>query len=324
MLQELTIENLRGIRQGTIRDFSLVNILIGPNGCGKSTILESIVLLACPYSRSDPLARPDSYPHDKNVRINRDYLMANKRNSNSLYSSLPWYRDETKLTVKGLFEFGPISVTHIKPSGSPSDSNNPSNNDIVKYMERLYFIDTDLALKRHIEDLLWKEAFLQKLRTEIQNHFGTIYGRKVEALSYTTDGDLLVESDPCPLRLDSHGAGMRIGFRILLAALMSNGSTLLLEEFDAYQHKTSLERLALALCEIADSRKTQIIMTTHSLETVHAFVTAAQPLNKDLVRIFPLELDESGILRTHGMKGEDAANLMASGMDLRDITTYAK
>jgi energy-coupling factor transporter ATP-binding protein EcfA2 len=316
MLKTLEIENMRGIRKGTISDFSRINILIGPNGCGKSTVLESLVLLATPFSGKDPIEGNS-----------RDHLMAQKRNANSIYQSQIWHLDSSRLSCKATFDFGHIQYSMLKPSGiefspRPSAGNN-NNRDICGYMDRLLFVDSTLALKRNVEQVLWERAFMSKLHKELLRHWSSTFGRNVESISYTPD-KMLVDCEPGPLYLDSHGAGMRIAFRILLAAVVSDGSLLLLEEFDNYQHKTSMERLAAALCEIAEQHKTQIIMTTHSLESVHAFVAAAKLLNKDLVRIFPLELDASGTLTTRGLKSDNAANLMASGLDLRELTSYAK
>jgi predicted ATPase len=44
MIEELFLKNFRGIKAGYIKDFSQINILLGPNNSGKSTILESLYL----------------------------------------------------------------------------------------------------------------------------------------------------------------------------------------------------------------------------------------------------------------------------------------
>jgi len=45
-LQSLTIENFRGIREGRIDGLTAVNLLVGRNNSGKTTVLESITRLA--------------------------------------------------------------------------------------------------------------------------------------------------------------------------------------------------------------------------------------------------------------------------------------
>src|SRR5580704_18693644 len=41
MITSLDIQNLRGIRQGKLDGLRPLTILLGPNGCGKSTVLEA-------------------------------------------------------------------------------------------------------------------------------------------------------------------------------------------------------------------------------------------------------------------------------------------
>lgn len=42
MIKEVTIDNFKGIKHCEIKDLARVNLLIGKNSCGKSTIMESI------------------------------------------------------------------------------------------------------------------------------------------------------------------------------------------------------------------------------------------------------------------------------------------
>ena len=42
LVDEIKIENFRGIRQGTLSALAPLSILVGPNNSGKSTVLESV------------------------------------------------------------------------------------------------------------------------------------------------------------------------------------------------------------------------------------------------------------------------------------------
>lgn len=44
--KSLEIKNFRGIREGRINDFARINLFVGRNSCGKTTVLESLSLLA--------------------------------------------------------------------------------------------------------------------------------------------------------------------------------------------------------------------------------------------------------------------------------------
>jgi hypothetical protein len=52
MINALTIQNLRGIRQGRIDGLSGLSILVGPNNCGKTTCLEALWTVCARNSKS--------------------------------------------------------------------------------------------------------------------------------------------------------------------------------------------------------------------------------------------------------------------------------
>lgn len=51
MIQTLRLENYRGFEEYQLRDLGKVNLLVGPNNCGKTSVLEAVQLLV---SRGDP------------------------------------------------------------------------------------------------------------------------------------------------------------------------------------------------------------------------------------------------------------------------------
>ena len=42
MFTEISISNLRGIEKLVISDISRINVMVGPNNCGKTTVLEAV------------------------------------------------------------------------------------------------------------------------------------------------------------------------------------------------------------------------------------------------------------------------------------------
>lgn len=55
MIQGVKIVGFRGIAQGELTDFRTTNVFVGPNACGKSTVLEAIYIAAS-ESPAAPLA----------------------------------------------------------------------------------------------------------------------------------------------------------------------------------------------------------------------------------------------------------------------------
>ena len=48
MIEAITIEGLRGIREGSLEGLGALTILTGPNGCGKSTVLDALFIATHP------------------------------------------------------------------------------------------------------------------------------------------------------------------------------------------------------------------------------------------------------------------------------------
>ncbi len=319
MLQSIQVVNFRGIRKGQVTDLGRVNILIGPNGSGKSTVLEALELLASAYFP------PDILGDDRDQRLRA-------RRHEEGFADGRWYarKTEQEVLLASMSEHGKVVYKFSKdPSGSLRRSQDPQgipDPSLSSYLRNMLLFDAERALQPKTEQILWGKAFLSKAHKELSHQFESIYGFKGATISFTPQGGLMVDTDPIALRLDDLGAGMRIAFRVLLAALVSENSALLLEEFDAYQYKTSLEKLAESLCSIAERKQVQLFMTTHSLESVHAFLRAAEVQGRpeDWIKVFPLSLSADGVLTTRGMNRGDAQGLLASGLDLRDITSYAK
>lgn len=69
-LTEFGIENFRGIKQGHLRDLSTINILVGRNNSGKSTILDAIQFISRVTKAKDPLDR-DVLDHMQRRKVNR-------------------------------------------------------------------------------------------------------------------------------------------------------------------------------------------------------------------------------------------------------------
>ena len=48
MISSIEISRFRGIREGRLDDLTPLVVLVGPNGCGKSTVLDAMLIGASP------------------------------------------------------------------------------------------------------------------------------------------------------------------------------------------------------------------------------------------------------------------------------------
>ncbi len=81
MLKRFRIENFRGIKKGELKDLKKINILVGKNNSGKSTVLEAIHLCS-------------AFLHEKDV-FGRDifrYILTRRTKRGGEYYPSLWYR----------------------------------------------------------------------------------------------------------------------------------------------------------------------------------------------------------------------------------------
>ncbi len=91
-IESIKIENFRGIEKGEVKGLEKVNILLGANGAGKSTILESIYLASAWANPIDELR----------VLRKEDYVVS-RRTGRGVWSStrdVLWYKMDTDREVK--------------------------------------------------------------------------------------------------------------------------------------------------------------------------------------------------------------------------------
>lgn len=82
MYEKFTIQNFRGIKYLTIEDCRRVNLLVGKNSCGKTTILESLFLLTGPANPNLP-SRINVFRGLKPIDENSWRMLFNKFDVNS-------------------------------------------------------------------------------------------------------------------------------------------------------------------------------------------------------------------------------------------------
>ncbi len=73
-LQKITIQNFRGIKE--LKDFELKNLslLVGENGCSKTSILEAINFCLSPYFLSGRIKHTDFYQgEDCEINISLEF-----------------------------------------------------------------------------------------------------------------------------------------------------------------------------------------------------------------------------------------------------------
>jgi predicted ATPase len=142
MIESLHIRNLRGVRECSINGLTDVNVLVGRNGVGKSTVLEAIYLASSWAELHDHLGR------DK-----VDYVVA-RRASRRNWDAL-WFAKNVEEEIEITLDFKPLGTLRFKITYS-----NPASPVLLELTRE---IASELLEKYRLTEPLYYDLHQNKL-----------------------------------------------------------------------------------------------------------------------------------------------------------------
>jgi predicted ATPase len=172
MIESLRIRNLRGIRECSINGLTDVNVLIGRNGAGKSTVLEAIYLVSSWAELHDHLGRNKV-----------DYVVA-RRASRRSWDAL-WFAKSVEEDIEITLGFKPHGMLRFKiPYSSPSSPVllELTREVIASELIEKYGLTEPLYYDLH-QDRLWDpKTRTTYIRPEVRDYFLSRFKIVVEFL----------------------------------------------------------------------------------------------------------------------------------------------
>ncbi len=307
------ITDFRGIAKCEIQGFAQVNVLIGRNNCGKSSVLEAITRTFC--------FGPNFQGANKEVRGRPIMqLWAASRNEPQHWSEdlVKKRADKARVSVHGAVSNRTWSLTlGGSPMAVPKDS--------IWREERVgLFLPAD-ANNKDIEIQLWREVFGSRGDRRIAEHLGAAFEMEIDSLNMV--GDTLMVGLPHEgISIDGQGLGVRTAVRMMILAELSSGGGLVIEEPECHFHPAALGSLAKALTAQAVTGNTQLFITTHSAECVRAFAEAAADTkgepNTWAFAAWFLERDAGGLVKPTKLTKETVLDFGAGGTDVRCLDEF--
>lgn len=306
-LSKIKIEKFKKIREIEIETSSL-NILVGANGSGKSSILQAAHLASCLLRQADRIRAGsgtstvavmdlDYLPTDEYARLGHEETWGNKRNTPSSKVTFT-FMDEAGQQLEALCEARAARNAGISVSGHIPDDvrsmfrgqdkyfscfipgisgvqNSESKQSKRVVLKACSFGYSNVFLRNAL-NLLDTDDLRQ-----IEEWLGRLMGEVSINLDFKEEKDLTIKAE-VTIRGFTHpieliGTGYLQLIQIFCYILLFRPKILLIDEPDIHLHPNIQEKLASILSSIASEKELSVILTTHS-----PFIIRGAPVNANV------------------------------------------
>ncbi|MDP8220316.1 MAG: AAA family ATPase [Candidatus Stygibacter frigidus] len=327
MIKELYISNFRGISELMINDFKKVNLFVGNNNSGKSTILESIFL-------NIGATNPGLF---RNINLFRQFAMLDSKILMSFFHNFNLDNDITINTIiKNPKQYRNLSISPIYNEYGNSKivklSDNDSSENSLTYFSYIKGLENRLDYKESTKgksDKVISRMLIDnpEIRIELpQNYSEKLFGVFIPPRKYIQDTvnrlenikfkkeeatliQILQEIEPelksleilannviaadigrknlIPINL--MGDGINRLLVIILAIYDKKDGYILIDEIENGFHHKTLSTLWKAVFKAAEMLNVQIFATTHSWENIIKFNQVAVEESYKNVMLYRIE-----------------------------------
>ena len=334
MITSLEITRLRGIREGKLEDLTPLVVLVGPNACGKSTVLDA-VLIGASRDLANDIGR--AVRRHEGVRQGARWLLWRVgtfgRGGILTKTGKDYFRHyDLELTRPGGIAVVALACSvedgYRKGSGVARVEFGPGNKIEATSGDVPYPPIEDLPGARIIEGHWEHDAAplhqILTMATE-QGLFDQVMGLvqgiipDIRDIRILTEGDspivqLVYEDHSVPAALA--GDGVHSLLRTCLELASHPSQTVLLEEPELHKHPAAIRQTIRAILA-AVRRDIQVVLTTHSLELIDAILAEASDEDLAKLSVYRLGLDEGRLLSVRMSGDEVAFSRMEIENDLR-------
>ena len=326
--KNIQIDNFRGIDHLNIDDLSRVNVFLGQNSSGKSTILEAILLLL-------GMSSPDLPQTLNKIRSRNNFSgVADVRYmfNNLILSSFPEisavFADDVRRRLKLNLSYVFNEAEDLARGNGPlpiSDTTAYVNTlemlfDIVEkdvknsYRSSLTFnekvfvslITADLLTGSLVNDL--SELFKRKQKDLIVERLAN-FDKNINTIDIlNNDVYIGFEGINEMLPLGMSGDGLRRFLNIVASSANPLTNVILIDEIDNGLHYSAYKKLWEAIFALATSTNKQVFVTTHSKETLYKLneMLEENPSYQEEMRLYTIENTK--------LKGHQAYKLTYDGL----------
>jgi len=318
----LEVEGYRGLRQASLTDFAEINVFVGRNGSGKSSLLEALYIALKPHEGLGyvvkrrgwfGLASAEALFHGrgKEARVKASFGDGSWEEV-TIRRGVPTAEHLDTLKAKGL-DVGKLYALDLSLKGRVAG-------DVIFYVDSSgryspILLREDIRAVHNAVFIDWNSAYAYGTPEEAYATMMEEGGEEAkEAVVKTLQAEYEELRDITVLRVHGKwvlhlvfreraipyyaaGDGIRHALMYLMAVFTSKEAVLLMEEPELHAHPSLMEVVASSILHTHHERKNQVFLSTHSLELIEMLIEQAEKLglkDQDL-KIYRLAL-KNGVL----------------------------
>lgn len=298
-------------------------VLVGPNGAGKSTVLDAIMIAASAnvadaiqqtVERRQGLKQGTRWLLTNGGTVGPAVLVVSANQAESRTCTLVLTSGEERESLHvSVEDSGPVNANAITYSyktnviystyGKVTTASGAPFNGVSD----VRYIDSYLSNSRTPLHALVTKAVELGLRQKVKDTVGSIIDGSpdVQILTEKDSPIVYLEFQDHALPVALAGDGIRLLLQMILGLVTRDGGIVLMEEPEVHLHPGAIRQCAAAVLA-AVKRKTQIVLTTHSLELIDALLSASSDEDLNLMSLYSLKL-EAGELKHFRLAGSEVA-----------------
>ncbi|NJN99238.1 MAG: AAA family ATPase [Anaerolineales bacterium] len=328
MLRDITIENYRLFEKFQIEGLTQVNLLVGANNSGKSSLLEAIYLLVNHEDRTalsniidnrfvlKSRLRRDREDESSNIfpvstlfrgyKPRKDYhITLSSQKDQQMSLKFNFIESKPKRNDRG------VGVSLQFTSGERKFDNSFDLDELFvpwyreKYQVEKPKVNKHLVTADRLDQQsitnLWEQIILTSKEDTVLEILRTLEPNleRIALINQTTPGMsvlIKIKDNEVPIPLGSMGDGMYRIFALALSLVNCENGALFVDEIDTGLHYKALIKMWRLVIETAKRLNVQVFVTTHSWDCLTAFHQALTETSAtDLGSVFRLERKDDQI-----------------------------
>jgi AAA15 family ATPase/GTPase len=352
-ITSLDIEAYRSLRNVKLDELRSVNLLVGGNNAGKTSILEAVGLIARPLDPAQWIQTVTNrepggsvldglwgmFPNSKVVDVGTSEHTAipiiirahTSEDTRSLSVDAAVYPEQwADVEQAARAEVQTEALMQLDVNASTNDRFIPMQMDFHSGKPRRIFIDKEFPSIRIFSITNVSHRSTEQLIRYLSRVINT--GAKEQLIkllqlfdaavrdvmiSRAIDRDAIrvAHEDRGIVDLSTFGDGMRRAFAMSNALLMAGGGILLIDEIESALHARALDSLFPWLISAAKAADVQIVATTHSLDAIDAVISSFHDEPDGLASYYLRKSNTGTFCSRYDLSS--LRNLRSEGLDIR-------